>query len=164
MSSAALPAVLRSTFLSLQRESPKLLLARQLLSSAATPAAWWDSQQCFASSAAVGSVLGWLLGLGDRHLDNLLLDTETGELLHIDFSVCFDKGAGLAVPEVVPFRMTQIMQVSMFAWMVGRAAQDGGVHSTRQRLVPYSILFKPPAISVAEAGCNAPHLDALCLG
>jgi PI-3-kinase-related kinase SMG-1 len=56
--------------------------------------------------------LGWLLGLGDRHLDNLLLDTESGELLHIDFSVCFDKGAGLGVPEVVPFRLTQMMQVS----------------------------------------------------
>lgn len=33
------------------------------------------------------------------------------ELVHIDFSVCFDKGAGLAVPEVVPFRLTQMMQV-----------------------------------------------------
>lgn len=65
-------------------------------------------------------MLGWLLGLGDRHLDNLLLDTDSGELLHIDFSVCFDKGAGLAVPEVVPFRLTQMMQVGQgtvaFAW------------------------------------------------
>lgn len=33
------------------------------------------------------------------------------ELVHIDFSVCFDKGASLAVPEVVPFRLTQMMQV-----------------------------------------------------
>jgi PI-3-kinase-related kinase SMG-1 len=107
-----LPAgVLRSTFLTLQRESPKQLLSRQLLTAAATPGAWWSSQQCFAASAAVGSMLGWLLGLGDRHLDNLLLDTERGELLHIDFSVCFDKGAGLGVPEVVPFRLTQMMQV-----------------------------------------------------
>lgn len=56
-------------------------------------------------------MLGWMLGLGDRHLDNLLLDTDSGELIHIDFSVCFDKGAGLAVPEVVPFRLTQLMQV-----------------------------------------------------
>jgi phosphatidylinositol kinase/protein kinase (PI-3 family) len=111
-----LAGVLRSTFLSLQRESPKQLLARQLLSAAATPDAWWSSQQCFAASAAVGSVLGWLLGLGDRHLDNLLLDNESGELLHIDFSVCFDKGAGLGVPELVPFRLTQMMQVS--TWVV----------------------------------------------
>jgi hypothetical protein len=51
-----------------------------------------------------------------RHLDNLLLDTDTGELLHIDFSVCFDKGKGLGVPEVVPFRLTQMMQVRRSRW------------------------------------------------
>eukprot|EP00879_Flechtneria_rotunda_P006639 GHRR01006978.1.p1 GENE.GHRR01006978.1~~GHRR01006978.1.p1 ORF type:complete len:1878 (+),score=874.03 GHRR01006978.1:131-5635(+) len=106
-------AVLRSTLLSLAREAPKNLLARQLLSNAASPAGWWSSLQTFTASAAAGSVVGWLLGLGDRHLDNLLLDYDTGELLHIDFSVCFDKGAGLAVPEVVPFRLTQMMQVAL---------------------------------------------------
>ncbi|WIA38029.1 hypothetical protein OEZ86_001400 [Tetradesmus obliquus] len=106
-------AVLRSTFTSLQREAPKQLLARQLLSAAATPGTWWASLHCFAASAAVGSMLGWLLGLGDRHLDNLLLDTERGELLHIDFSVCFDKGAALGVPELVPFRLTGMMQAAL---------------------------------------------------
>ncbi|WIA17720.1 hypothetical protein OEZ85_009237 [Tetradesmus obliquus] len=106
-------AVLRSTFTSLQREAPKQLLARQLLSAAATPATWWARLHCFAASAAVGSMLGWLLGLGDRHLDNLLLDTERGELLHIDFSVCFDKGAALGVPELVPFRLTGMMQAAL---------------------------------------------------
>lgn len=102
---------LRSAFLSLQREAPRHLLSHQLMSGAAHPGSWWTSQQAFTASAAVGSMLGWLLGLGDRHLDNLLLDTDTGELLHIDFSVCFDKGATLAVPEVVPFRLTQMLQV-----------------------------------------------------
>lgn len=66
--------VLRSTFASLAREAPKALLARQLLSGAAEPGGWWSCQQAFTASAAAGSVVGWLLGLGDRHLDNLLLD------------------------------------------------------------------------------------------
>ncbi|KAF6252070.1 hypothetical protein COO60DRAFT_1628668 [Scenedesmus sp. NREL 46B-D3] len=44
-----------------------------------------------------GQRAGWLLGLGDRHLDNLLLDTESGELLHIDFSAALGPG-GLAGP------------------------------------------------------------------
>lgn len=57
-------------------------------------------------------MLGYIVGLGDRHLDNILLDRETGEVVHIDYSVCFDKGAALRVPEVVPFRLTQMMQVS----------------------------------------------------
>eukprot|EP00775_Hariotina_reticulata_P008457 gene8457-8641_t len=105
--------VLRSTFLSLCRDAPRALLAKQLLTAAADPGAWWSSCQVFTASAAVGSILGWVLGLGDRHLDNLLLDTDTGELLHIDFSVCFDKGQGLGVPEVVPFRLTQMMQAAL---------------------------------------------------
>lgn len=66
--------VLRSTFASLLREAPRTLLARQLLSGAAEPGGWWASQQTFTASAAAGSIVGWLLGLGDRHMDNLLLD------------------------------------------------------------------------------------------
>lgn len=66
--------MLRSTFQSLVREAPRALLARQLQSGAADPAAWWAAQQSLTVSAATGSIIGWLLGLGDRHLDNLLLD------------------------------------------------------------------------------------------
>lgn len=37
--------------------------------------------------------VGHLLGLGDRHLDNMLLHRRGGHLLHIDFSVVFDRCA-----------------------------------------------------------------------
>lgn len=56
--------------------------------------------------------VGWLLGLGDRHLDNILFDNRTGELVHIDYNVVFERGKQLRVPEIVPFRLTQSMQVS----------------------------------------------------
>jgi len=45
-------------------------------------------------------------GLGDRHLDNLMIDLGGGELLHIDYNICFDQGRRLRVPERVPFRLT----------------------------------------------------------
>lgn len=54
------------------------------------------------------SAIGAVIGLGDRHLDNILLDFTSGELLHIDYNVCFDKGRQLRVPERVPFRLTQV--------------------------------------------------------
>jgi PI-3-kinase-related kinase SMG-1 len=47
------------------------------------------------------SMVGYFLGLGDRHLDNILLDVRTGEVVHIDYNVCFEAGKKLRVPERV---------------------------------------------------------------
>jgi phosphatidylinositol kinase/protein kinase (PI-3 family) len=54
----------------------------------------------YARSMAVMSMIGYMLGIGDRHLDNILLDFNTGEVVHIDYNVCFEKGTKLRVPEV----------------------------------------------------------------
>lgn len=56
---------------------------------------WWLRTQSFARSSAVMSMVGYVIGLGDRHLDNILLDMRSGELLHIDYNVCFEKGLRL---------------------------------------------------------------------
>lgn len=55
--------------------------------------------------------VGYLMGLGDRHLDNILMDSRTAEVVHIDYNIVFERGRKLPVPEVVPFRLTQIVQV-----------------------------------------------------
>ena len=47
------------------------------------------------------------MGLGDRHLENILVDTTTGGLMHVDFACLFDHGLNLETPEKVPFRLTQ---------------------------------------------------------
>ena len=54
--------------------------------------------------------VGYMLGLGDRHLDNILLDLDSGEVVHIDFNLAFDTGLQLRVPEIVPFRLTPTLQ------------------------------------------------------
>ena len=51
-------------------------------------------------------MIGYIIGLGDRHLDNMLVDFNTGELIHIDYNICFEKGKCLRVPEKVPCRLT----------------------------------------------------------
>ncbi len=52
--------------------------------------------------------LGYLIGLGDRHLGNLLVDLHLGSVVHIDFNICFEKGRRLPIPETVPFRLTPV--------------------------------------------------------
>lgn len=50
---------------------------------------------------------GHMLGLGDRHGENIMIDCSAGDTVHVDFGCLFDKGLTLEVPEMVPFRLTQ---------------------------------------------------------
>jgi FKBP12-rapamycin complex-associated protein len=36
------------------------------------------------------SVVGYILGLGDRHPSNIMLQRDTGKIVHIDFGDCFE--------------------------------------------------------------------------
>ncbi|KAI9224852.1 hypothetical protein BC828DRAFT_278812 [Blastocladiella britannica] len=74
-----------------------------------SPAVWFAARLAFTRSCAVVSMVGYMLGLGDRHLENILLDVTTGDAVHVDFNCLFDKGKTFAKPEVVPFRLTQNM-------------------------------------------------------
>ena len=102
--------VLRRVFAELQSEVPRSLLERELWCASADSAEWWAKSRTYSRSLAVTSMIGYVLGLGDRHLDNMLIDMRSGELLHIDYNVCFDKGARLRVPELVPFRLTSTLR------------------------------------------------------
>lgn len=65
-----------------------------------TPDAWFEARRSFTRLTAAWSMVGYVLGLGDRHSDNVLVDRATGHCIHIDFGLLFDKGLSLKVPEV----------------------------------------------------------------
>ena len=52
--------------------------------------AWFDRRTNYTRSLAVMSMVGHVLGLGDRHPSNLMLDRISGKVVHIDFGDCFE--------------------------------------------------------------------------
>lgn len=77
------------------------------------PDTWFNARLRYARTAAVMSMTGHVLGLGDRHGENILLQESTGGVFHVDFNCLFDKGATFEKPEVVPFRLTHNMVDAM---------------------------------------------------
>lgn len=82
--------------------------------------AWHTARTLYTRSCAVSSIVGHILGIGDRHTSNILVHTKTGEVVHIDFGIVFEQGKTLATPEVVPFRLTRDMVDGM-----GPSGTDG---------------------------------------
>ncbi|XP_026682047.1 serine/threonine-protein kinase atr [Diaphorina citri] len=99
------PPVLRDWFL---REFP-------------SPSLWYLARTAYIRTCAVMSIVGYILGLGDRHGENILLDSTTGDLIHVDFNCLFNKGEQFDFPERVPFRLTHNMADAM-----GRGGGEGG--------------------------------------
>jgi serine/threonine-protein kinase ATR len=77
------------------------------------PETWFNARLRYARTAAVMSMTGHVLGLGDRHGENILLQESTGGVFHVDFNCLFDKGSTFEKPEVVPFRLTHNMVDAM---------------------------------------------------
>lgn len=71
---------------------------------------WLDRRTVYSRSLAVMSMVGYILGLGDRHPSNLMLDRVTGKVIHIDFGDCFEAAIlREKFPEKVPFRLTRML-------------------------------------------------------
>lgn len=74
---------------------------------------WLRARNTFTRSLAAWSIVGYVVGLGDRHLDNILFKENSAELVFIDFECIFNMGRTLPVPEIVPFRLTPELQTAM---------------------------------------------------
>lgn len=118
------------------------------------PFAWFEARQSFTRSAAAWSVIGHMIGLGDRHSENILIDTRSGQIVHVDFDCIFDKGLNLPRPEIVPFRLTQNM-VDAF----GPTGADGAFRSTMESVLSVLRDNKDTLLSVLEPFAKDPVID-----
>uniref|UniRef100_G3QTD2 DNA-dependent protein kinase catalytic subunit n=1 Tax=Gorilla gorilla gorilla TaxID=9595 RepID=G3QTD2_GORGO len=93
-----------------KRESkvPADLLKRAFVRMSTSPEAFLALRSHFASSHALICISHWILGIGDRHLNNFMVAMETGGVIGIDFGHAFGSATQfLPVPELMPFRLTR---------------------------------------------------------
>lgn len=89
-------------------------LAKVLWLKSRTSEVWLSRRTNYTRSLAVMSMVGYLLGLGDRHPSNLMLHRVSGKILHIDFGDCFEASMNREkFPEKVPFRLTRMLVKAM---------------------------------------------------
>ena len=80
----------------------------------ATSEAWLERRTCYTRTLALMSMVGYILGLGDRHPSNIMLDRSTGQVVHIDFGDCFEVAMHRdKFPERIPFRLTRMLVNAM---------------------------------------------------
>ena len=71
---------------------------------------WLIRRTNYSRSLSVMSVVGYILGLGDRHPNNLMMDRQNGKIIHIDYGDCFEIAMKRnKFPEKVPFRLTRML-------------------------------------------------------
>ncbi|KAG8036700.1 hypothetical protein G9C98_004022 [Cotesia typhae] len=66
------------------------------------------SRRNFVVTYATMCVAHWILGIGDRHLENTLIKVESGKCTGIDFESSFGGGIDQVLPECMPFRLTKL--------------------------------------------------------
>lgn len=73
------------------RENFKPVMRHYFTEKHKTPITWFQMRLHYTRSVATNSIVGHILGLGDRHTSNILLDNATGEVVHIDLGIAFDQ-------------------------------------------------------------------------
>jgi FKBP12-rapamycin complex-associated protein len=111
--------------------------------------AWLDRRTNYTRSLGVMSMVGYILGLGDRHPSNLMLDRITGKIIHIDFGDCFEVAMKREkYPERVPFRLTRMLTYAMEVSNI-----EGSFRITCEQVMRVLRDNKESVMAVLEAVC-----------
>ncbi|KAF9100333.1 serine/threonine-protein kinase M1 [Mortierella sp. GBA35] len=118
------------------------------------PNAWFAARLRFTRTAAVMSMVGHIVGLGDRHGENLLLDERNGDVVHVDFNCLFEQGKQFPKPEKVPFRLTHNMVDAM-----GLSGYDGAYRLACEKTLGVFRENTDSLVSVLEGFLHDPLVE-----
>ncbi|KAL0226187.1 hypothetical protein P9112_013511 [Eukaryota sp. TZLM1-RC] len=100
----------RAIFEKVLNTTPDEVFAKLFWLKSRSAEAWVEHRALFTRSLAVISMVGYLLGLGDRHPSNMMVHRLSGKVFHIDHGDCFEAAMHREqFPETVPFRLTRMM-------------------------------------------------------
>ncbi|XP_038580578.1 DNA-dependent protein kinase catalytic subunit [Micropterus salmoides] len=144
-----------SNFLKVLQHVPSDLLKRAFLKMCNSPEAFLSLRSHFINSHALLCVSHWILGIGDRHLSNFMINMETGGMIGIDFGHAFGSATQfLPVPELMPFRLTRQFVNLMQPLKESGLIQSVMVHSLRAYSAEPDLLLNTMDVFVKE-----PSLD-----
>ncbi|PON55167.1 Serine/threonine protein kinase [Parasponia andersonii] len=130
-------------------------LARVLWLKSRTSEVWLERRTNYTRSLAVMSMVGYLLGLGDRHPSNLMLHRYSGKILHIDFGDCFEASMNREkFPEKVPFRLTRMLVKAMEV-----SGIEGNFRSTCENVMQVLRTNKDSVMAMMEAFVHDPLIN-----
>ncbi|XP_059610251.1 DNA-dependent protein kinase catalytic subunit-like [Phlebotomus argentipes] len=123
---------IRKKFSELEKMIPKDLVRKALWDISISPECFFVLRNNFAKNLATMNIAHWILGIGDRHLGNLLFNTQNGHLVGIDFGMVFG-GATInqPIPELIPFRLTPKMVNVMNPFGVSGLLKKCMIHALR---------------------------------
>ncbi|KAJ4809422.1 Serine/threonine-protein kinase [Rhynchospora pubera] len=120
-----------------------------------TSEVWLERRTNYTRSLAVMSMVGYLLGLGDRHPSNLMLHRYSGKILHIDFGDCFEASMNREkFPEKVPFRLTRMLVNAMEV-----SGIEGNFRSTCENVMQVLRTNKDSVMAMMEAFVHDPLIN-----
>ncbi|KAK6293153.1 hypothetical protein J4Q44_G00366540 [Coregonus suidteri] len=144
-----------NNFMKMEQLVPGDLLRRAFVRMSTTPEAFLSLRSHFTSSHALLCISQWLLGIGDRHLSNFMINMETGGMIGIDFGHAFGSATQfLPVPELMPFRLTRQFVNLMQPMKQSGLIQSVMVHSLRAYRANPELLLNTMDVFVKE-----PSLD-----
>ncbi|KAH9655484.1 serine/threonine-protein kinase TOR [Citrus sinensis] len=130
-------------------------LARVLWLKSRTSEIWLERRTNYTRSLAVMSMVGYLLGLGDRHPSNLMLHRYSGKILHIDFGDCFEASMNREkFPEKVPFRLTRMLVKAMEV-----SGIEGNFRSTCENVMQVLRSNRDSVMAMMEAFVHDPLIN-----
>lgn len=113
---------------------------------------WLQRSRIYTISTALMSMAGYIIGLGDRHPSNIMIQRHTGKVIHIDFGDSFEVAMNRPLfAERVPFRLTR-----MFVNALDGCSVEGLFQNTCENVLWVLRENQSPVVSQLEVFIHEP--------